>query len=60
MPVDIGHEFSHYEIQENLGEGGMGIVYNALDTSLKRYVALKFLPAHISQTTKYFAYKYAT
>src|SRR5437773_7295233 len=44
MPLDAGTRLDHYEILGPLGAGGMGEVYRALDTTLKREVAIKVLP----------------
>jgi Tol biopolymer transport system component len=52
MAVSSGTKLGPYEIQSPLGAGGMGEVYRARDTRLDRTVAIKILPAHLSENTQ--------
>src|SRR6476659_5340165 len=48
MPLTIGSRIGPYEIVSPLGVGGMGEVYRATDTNLKRQVAIKVLPSAVA------------
>src|SRR5687767_5660111 len=48
MPLSSGDKLGAYEIVDKIGEGGMGEVYRARDSKLKREVAIKVLPAELA------------
>jgi serine/threonine protein kinase/Tol biopolymer transport system component len=49
MPLEGGARLGHYEVISPIGAGGMGEVYKAKDPRLNRTVAIKVLPAHITE-----------
>ena len=48
MALEVGSRLGHYDVTALIGEGGMGRVYQATDTKLKRQVAIKILPPSLA------------
>jgi len=52
MALDPGTRLGPYEVGDQIGTGGMGEVYRATDTNLKRQVAIKVLPEAVAEDTE--------
>ncbi len=52
MALESGQTLSHYRLVEKIGEGGMGVVWKALDTVLDREVAIKLLPQMFAENAE--------